>query len=204
MTPSAPMRLDEVDLVLASTSHYRKDLLQRLALKFRVCAPDVDESARLDESPSDLAQRLAAAKAEDVARRNPGALIVGSDQVAEMDGTAIGKPGSVEAACTQLAASSGRCVTFHTALCIVDTRGPAHINRSGCDVTRVHFRELDRGEIGRYVAIEKPLDCAGSFKVEGLGITLFERVETLDPSALIGLPLIRLAAMLRASGIALP
>jgi septum formation protein len=131
-------------------------------------------------------------------------LLIGSDQVAEIDGHALGKPGTAETARAQLAASSGRTLLFHTALCVMDTRvDPAHVH-AAIDLTRATFRTLDADEIARYVAIETPLDCAGSFKAERLGITLFERIESGDPSALIGLPLIALARLLRAAGIALP
>jgi septum formation protein len=194
----------DVDLVLASTSRYRRELLARLGRPFRMLAADVDETARPGETASALAARLAQAKALAVATRCPDALIVGSDQVAECDGRLLGKPGTAEAACAQLAACSGRSVAFHTALCLVDTRGAAVRTWAAIDATRVVFRDLAPDEIARYVAIEQPLDCAGSFKAESLGITLFERIENDDPSALIGLPLIALARLLRAAGITLP
>jgi septum formation protein len=195
-------RLPDGDLVLASTSRYRRELLARLTLAFRIVAPDVDETRRDGEPPAALADRLALAKAHAVGANCPNALIIGSDQVAELDGRALGKPGSVEVACAQLAASSGRRVTFHTALCLLDTRS----GRSGTavDITHVVFRHLDAAEIARYVDAERPLDCAGSFKAEGLGISLFERIESSDPTALIGLPLIALAHLLRNAGIRLP
>ena len=191
-----------VDLVLASTSRYRRELLSRLGLPFRAVAPQVEETPRPGEAPRALACRLAQAKAEAVAAQCPGALVIGSDQVAELDGRALGKPGSVAAAEAQLAASSGRSVRFHTALCLVDTRGAAAAPTLACDLTRVVFRALSHEDIARYVAAERPLDCAGSFKAEGLGIGLFERIENEDPTALIGLPLIALARMLRAVGVA--
>jgi septum formation protein len=195
-------RLHEVDLVLASTSRYRRELLARLTPAFRAVAPDVDETRRSGEPPAALAERLALAKAHAVGAHCPNALVIGSDQVAELDGRALGKPGNVEAARAQLAASSGRRVTFHTALCVLDTRRA----RSGTalDATHVVFRVLDAEEIARYVDAERPLDCAGSFKAEGLGISLFERIESSDPTALIGLPLIVLAHLLRSAGIRLP
>lgn len=188
------------DLVLASTSRYRSELLSRLGLPFRTVAPQVDEAPHPGEAPRALACRLAQEKAEAVAARCPGALVIGSDQVAELDGRALGKPGTIAAAQAQLAASSGRSVLFHTALCLVDARGGAALD---CDLTRVVFRTLAAEEIARYVAAEQPLDCAGGFKVEGLGISLFERVENEDPTALIGLPLIRLARRLREAGVAI-
>lgn len=192
------------DLVLASTSRYRRELLARLTPAFRVVAPQVAEDAAYGEAPALLAQRLAREKAHDVARRQPGALVIGSDQVAELDGVAIGKPGTTAAACEQLGACSGRQLLFHTAVCLIDARGAEPRLQSAADLTRVVFRILDAEEIARYVAAEQPLDCAGSFKAEGLGITLFERIESIDPSALVGLPLIALAHMLRAVGLALP
>jgi septum formation protein len=197
--PTAP-----VELVLASTSRYRRDLLTRLTPSFHTLAPDVDESARTGEPPAALATRLALAKANAVAAHCPGSIVIGSDQVAEVDGMPLGKPGSVTAACAQLAASSGRNVVFHTALCVIDTRGTTPTIRAAIDTTTVVFRQLDATEIARYVAQEQPLDCAGSFKAEGLGISLFERIETIDPTALIGLPLIGLARLLREAGLVIP
>lgn len=191
-------------IVLASTSRYRRELLARLLPDFAVDAPDVEETPIASESPRDIAIRLASAKAHAVAARHPGAIVIGSDQVAELAGRALGKPGSAEAARAQLAAGSGKTVLFHTALCVVDTRGGSIAARSAIDCTQVVFRTLDAAAIARYVDIEKPLDCAGSFKAEGLGIALFERIESSDPTALIGLPLIALAQLLREAGLSLP
>lgn len=189
-------------LILGSTSRYRAELLRRLLPGFEQRAPGTDETALPGEAPAERALRLAVAKAEAAADGQRDALVIGSDQVAELDGRMLDKPGSAEAARAQLAASSGRSVQFHTALCLLDTRdGRRHVH---VDHTRVHFRPLDETEIARYVERERPLDCAGSFKCEGLGISLFERIENEDPSALIGLPLIALARLLRAAGIALP
>lgn len=195
---------DRPELVLASTSRYRADLLRRLGVAFRALAPQVDEAALPGETPAATAQRLAEAKAREVAARCPDALVIGSDQVAELDGVALGKPGSVERAQAQLAACSGRRVRFHTGLCLIDTRGGDLRAYRACDLTEVAFRPLSAAEIARYVESECPLDCAGSFKVEGLGITLFERIVNDDPSALIGLPLIALCRLLREAGFALP
>jgi septum formation protein len=192
------------DIVLASTSRYRRELLTRLTSSFRVQAPLVDETALEQEAPLALAGRLALAKAQAVAADCGAALVIGSDQVAELDGRALGKPGSVVAAHAQLAACSGRAVDFHTALCVIDTRGGADTIVRDVDRTRVVFRTLDTATIERYVQREQPLDCAGSFKCEGLGIALFERIETTDPTALVGLPLIALARLLRGCGIELP
>ncbi len=192
------------DLVLASTSRYRRDLLARLATGFRVMPPDVDETPRPGETALALATRLAEAKALAVARGCPGALVIGSDQVAELDGRPTGKPGTREQALAQLAASSGRSVIFHTALCVADARTVPPTIHAATDRTEVVFRTLDAGEIARYVDREQPFDAAGSFKAEGLGIALFERIDTTDPTALIGLPLIALARLLRAAGFTLP
>lgn len=189
-------------IVLGSTSRYRAELLRRLLPDFEQAAPGTDETPLPDEAPAARALRLAVAKATAVAHGYRDALVIGSDQVAEIDGLVLDKPGNAARARAQLAASSGRDVHFHTALCLLDTRdGRRHTH---VDHTRVRFRELDAAEIARYVDYEQPLDCAGSFKCEGLGISLFEAIDNHDPSALIGLPLIALARLLRACGIALP
>jgi len=189
-------------LLLASTSRYRAELLRRLDIPFDTRAPHTDETPRPGEAARARALRLAIAKAEAAAEGLRDTLVIGSDQVAELDGAILRKPGSVENACAQLAASAGRQVHFHTALCVLDTRnGRRHTH---VDHTRVHFRALDETEIARYVAREQPLDCAGSFKCEGLGISLFDAIDTRDPSALIGLPLIALTRLLREGGITLP
>ena len=190
--------LADVDLVLASTSPYRRELLSRLSTRFRCLAPEVNEAARPGEAPAVLAARLAAAKAHDVAARTPGAVVIGSDQVADLDATVLGKPGSIENARAQLSACSGRNVVFHTAICLVDARVQPAQARSAIDTTKVRFRRLDSQEIAQYIEREQPLDCAGSFKAEGLGIALFEQIESVDPTALIGLPLIALCNLLRA------
>jgi len=193
-----------VDVVLASTSRYRRELLARLIPEFRVVAPQVDETPRTGETPAALARRLAEAKANAVAARCPKALVIGSDQTAELDGRPIGKPGTREAAIAQLTASSGRTLVFHTAICVADSReSPARLH-AAADRTDVVFRRLGVEEIARYVDQENPLDAAGSFKSEGAGIALFERIETTDPTALVGLPLIALARLMRAAGFTLP
>jgi septum formation protein len=189
-------------IVLASTSRYRADLLRRLLADFEQAAPDTDETPQAGEAPAARALRLAVAKATAVADGLDDALVIGSDQVAALDGAILRKPGSVEAAREQLGASSGRVVNFHTALCLLDTRHGR--SQTHVDDTRVRFRELGSAEIERYVTRELPLDCAGSFKCEGLGISLFEEIDNRDPSALIGLPLIALARMLRQAGVAVP
>lgn len=189
-------------LILGSTSRYRTELLRRLWLDFEQRAPGTDETPLPDETPAGRAMRLALAKAEAAGAGVANALVIGSDQVAELDGVMLDKPGDAGRAFAQLTASSGRVVQFHTALCLLDTRnGRAHTH---LDHTQVHFRALTAAEIERYIAREQPLDCAGSFKCEGLGISLFERIVNDDPSALIGLPLIALARLLREAGIELP
>lgn len=189
-------------LVLGSTSPYRAELLRRLFEDFEQRAPGTDEREVDGEAPASRASRLAHAKASAAAAGLHDALVIGSDQVAELDGRLLDKPGTASVAMAQLAASSGRVVHFHTAVCVIDTRtGQQHAYR---DQTLVHFRSLLPAEIERYVAREKPLDCAGSFKCESLGISLFERIENDDPTALIGLPMIALARLLRACGLATP
>ncbi|HET6435150.1 MAG TPA: Maf family nucleotide pyrophosphatase [Xanthomonadaceae bacterium] len=187
-------------LVLASTSRYRRELLERLRLPFDVARPAVDETPLPGEAPAALAMRLARAKAEAVAAGGD-AWVVGSDQVAALGDDALGKPGSVEAAQEQLRRMSGRSVAFLTAVCLAHRDGRAW---QALDTTTVRFRTLSEEEIARYVAAERPLDCAGSFKSEGLGIALFEAIETVDPTALVGLPLIATAGLLRRAGFALP
>ena len=189
-------------LVLASTSPYRRQLLERLGLPFEVIRPETDETPLSNESPSSLADRLAEMKARSVAQRHPQAWVIGSDQVAEFGGQPMSKPGDFERAADQLAAASGRTINFHTAVTVY-----RHSDRRAMrlhDTTRVRFRTLSSAEIERYLHAEQPYDCAGSFKVEGLGITLFESVDSSDPTALIGLPLIALAGALRAVGYSLP
>jgi septum formation protein len=189
-------------IVLASTSRYRAELLRRLLPDFEQRAPGTDETALPGEAPDARAARLAAAKALAAAADLRDALVIGSDQVAELDGEMLDKPGSTANARAQLTASSGRVVRFHTALCLLDTRnGQQQLH---VDHTRAHFRILTAAEIERYVTREQPLDCAGSFKCEGLGISLFDRIDSEDPSALVGLPLIALARLLRAAGVAVP
>ncbi|MGO1068355.1 Maf family protein [Lysobacter sp. CA199] len=188
-------------LLLASTSVYRRELLTRLGLAFDIARPDTDETPQPGEAPAALASRLAVAKAAAVAALHPQAWVIGSDQVAEFDGRPIGKPGGREGALAQLAAMSGREVRFLTGLCIARH---GHPPLTALDTTVVRFRPLSPAEIARYVDAEQPYDCAGSFKSEGLGIALFEAIESRDPTALIGLPLIATARLLREAGYALP
>jgi septum formation protein len=177
-------------------------LLERLGVPFEAWSPDVDESSRPGEKPSDTAIRLARAKAEAAAARWPGALIIGSDQVAELDGAPVGKPGTLANARAQLRQLSGRVVLFHTAVCLLNAdRGRRHERLVTTDVV---FRALTDGDIERYLAREPALDCAGSAKSEGLGISLLARLGGDDPTALVGLPLIALSEMLRAEGVVIP
>jgi len=188
-------------LVLASTSPFRRELLQRLGLPFTTAAPDIDESPLPGEAPAALVRRLSERKARAVGRARAG-LIIGSDQVATTGDDILGKPGSHERAVEQLQQLAGRSVTFHTGLCLLDTAKDA----VQVDVIpfSVEFRQLGTMQIERYLRREQPYNCAGSFKSEALGITLFRRMRGDDPTALIGLPLIRLTDMLAAAGITLP
>jgi len=186
-------------LVLASTSPYRRELLARLGLAFTVCSPGVDETPWPDETPPDTAVRLAQAKARAGAAHYPDAVVIGSDQVAELDGVRLDKPGGRERAAQQLAMLSGRSAAFHTAVAVFN---PASDRMQVQLVpTRVQFRQLRAEQIDVYLQREQPFDCAGSAKSEGLGIALLERIEATDPTALIGLPLIALTGMLRAEGV---
>ncbi|MGE0623062.1 MAG: nucleoside triphosphate pyrophosphatase [Pseudomonadales bacterium] len=188
-----------MQLILASSSRYRAALLERLGLPFRSRSPEVDETPLDGEAPRDLVARLAALKAEAGARNATEALVIGSDQVAELDGRILGKPGTAERARAQLAALSGREVVFHTGLCLFDTRDGSR--QLAVVDTPVRFRPLTEDQIRDYVDRERPLDCAGAFKSEGLGIALFDRLGGTDPNALIGLPLIELCSMLARAGL---
>jgi septum formation protein len=186
-------------LVLASTSRYRRELLERLKLPFEVRSPGVDETARAGESPAALAERLALAKAQAVAATWSDAIVIGADQVAELDGQAIGKPLAHERAIAQLRTMSGRRVTFHTAVAVA--RADRAFLRSIVVPVHVTFRRLNDAEIEHYLRTERPYDCAGSAKCETLGIALLEAIESDDPTALVGLPLIRTCALLREAGL---
>jgi len=186
-------------LILASTSRYRRELLERLRLPFDVLSPDVDETALPGEAPAALAQRLALAKAHAVAKRHPNAIVIGSDQVADLAGEAIGKPGTHERAVAQLRRMRGHSVVFQTAVAVVCTAN-GYAGSALVPVT-VRFRRLDDVEIERYLRAEQPYDCAGSAKAETLGIALLDAIESNDPTALIGLPLIKTCALLREAGI---
>jgi len=198
MTSSLPLRL-----VLASSSAYRKELLSRLHLPFDVAVPDIDESPLPGETPSATALRLAREKAAAVAARLPGSVVIGSDQVATLGDEQIGKPGNHASALAQLQKMRGREVIFHTALCVWDGRAehPDSAAQLADIQTRVTFRDLPDAELDAYLRIEQPYDCAGSAKNEGLGIAILERIDSTDPTALTGLPLIALTGMLRNLGI---
>lgn len=186
-------------LVLGSTSRYRRELLGRLHLPFDVAAPEVDETPRAGETPRALAQRLALAKAHAVAGRHPGAVVIGSDQVADLDGEPLGKPGDHARAVEQLRRMRGRTVVFQTALSVVCLQ--TGFEQSDIAPVQVRFRDLSDAEIETYLRIEQPYDCAGSAKSEGLGIALLDAIENDDPTALVGLPLIRTCRLLRAAGL---
>lgn len=202
MTATVPAPTPRRRLVLGSTSRYRRDLLARLGLPFESDAPLADETPQPGESPRELALRLARAKAREVAARHPEAVVIGSDQVAELDGEALGKPGSHERARQQLRRMSGRHVLFHTAVAVCCRA--TGFERAELAEVRVQFRPLTDEEIERYLHAEQPYDCAGSAKSEGLGIALLEAIHSDDPTALIGLPLIRTTRLLRAAGLVLP
>ena len=191
--------MQSFQLVLASTSRYRRELLSRLALPFETEAPNVDESPLAGESPDDTAVRLARAKALVVARTHPGAVVIGSDQVAEFEGLRLDKPGTRVRAIAQLEAVSGRTVEFRTAVCVATDAGERTFE--ALVPTRVTFRPFDRARAERYVDIEQPFDCAGSAKAEGLGIALIAAIVGDDPTALIGLPLIATVSLLQKAGI---
>lgn len=198
LEPSPPPR----PLVLGSTSRYRRELLQRLHLPFEVAAPDVDETPAPGEAPRALALRLALAKARAVAAQHPEAVVIGSDQVADLAGEPLGKPGTHERATAQLQRMRGHTVVFQTAVAVVcQATGFEQMDLAPVEV---RFRDLSDAEIERYLRAEEPYDCAGSAKSEGLGISLLDAIVSDDPTALVGLPLIRTARMLRAAGLTLP
>ena len=197
-TAAPPLRA----LVLGSTSPYRNALLSRLGLPFQTVNPEVDETPLPHEAPAELALRLARQKAASVAQRHPQAIVIGSDQVADLHGEPLGKPGSHERAKAQLARMSGETVVFQTALSVQCLE--TGFEQSAVVPVRVVFRHLGANEIERYLLAEQPYDCAGSAKSEGLGIALLERIDNDDPTALIGLPLIRTCQMLRAAGLPIP
>jgi septum formation protein len=188
-------------VILGSTSRYRKELLSRLRIPFEVCAPHVDETPLPGEAPKELALRLALAKALAVAKQNPNAVVIGSDQVADLDGTPLGKPGNHTNAVLQLQKMRGKTVVFQTALSVVCVANG--YQRTDLAAVRVKFRDLTDSEIESYLRAEEPYDCAGSAKSEGLGIALLDAIDNDDPTALVGLPLIRTCQMLREAGVTL-
>ncbi len=190
------------DVILASSSPYRKSLLGRLGLAFRTVSPDIDETPRAGETPRQLVLRLSAAKAGRVAETGPGALVIAADQVAELDGGILTKPGGRERAREQLQALSGREIRFLTGICVLNTKTGRL--QSDCVTIVASFRDLGGAEIERYLDREQPWDCAGAFKSESLGIALLRSMAGPDPTALIGLPLIRLSEMLRQEGLPIP
>lgn len=196
------MTQDSTQLILASSSVYRKELLSRLQIPFTVAIPDIDETPHPGELPQDTALRLAGQKARAIAAHQPGSLIIASDQVATLDNLQIGKPGNHASALQQLQLMRGRQVIFHSALCLLDTRenAPAPLQLENIQ-TLVTFRDLPDHELDAYLHIEQPYDCAGSAKNEGLGIAIIDRIDSTDPTALTGLPLIALTTMLRRAGI---
>jgi septum formation protein len=189
-------------LILASSSKYRKLLLERLGIPFECQSPEIDESALADETPLEVSQRLATEKAGVISRKYPRAIVIGSDQLAAFEGQIIGKPGTFPAAFEQLSLFSGQVVDFHTTVSVQSLQ--SGFKEFHTDLTRVHFRALKQDEIERYLEKERPFDCAGSFKAESLGVTLFDRINSEDPTALIGLPLIRTSSILRRAGLCLP
>lgn len=187
-------------LVLASSSPYRRALLDRLRMPYTVAVPAIDESPLADEAPRATALRLAGSKAHAVAQAHPGALIIGSDQVAVLNGRPLGKPGGHEAALAQLRALRGHRVVFHTAVCLLDARsGTLELEEVP---TTVQFRRYSDAQAARYLEIDRPYDCAGSARIESLGVALVESVESSDPTALIGLPLLAVVSMLERAGVA--
>jgi len=189
-------------LILASSSEYRKILLRRFGIPFTSQTPGIDESTRVNESPDDLVGRLAYEKAECVSNKNPQAIVIGSDQIAVFEGQVVGKPGTHLAAKEQLLSFSGRSIEFLTAVSVQCS--DTGFRERYINSTRVRFRHLHADEIERYLRAETPYDCVGAFKAESLGIVLFESIKSDDPTALIGLPLIHTAAMLRRTGLRLP
>lgn len=197
MPSNAHVHSAQPTLVLASSSRYRRAMLERLALPFDTLSPDVDETPQPGELPAALALRLSIAKARTVAQQRPGCIVIGSDQVATLGEEPIGKPGDFDSALAQLRRLSGQVVTFHSALAVTDGQTVLHDDV----ITKCHFRELDDAEITAYLLADQPYDTAGSAKAESLGITLMERMRSDDPTAIIGLPLISLSRMLRHFGL---
>ena len=197
-TPNKPMPL----VILGSTSSFRKQLLKKLYIDFVQLSPNIDEAPLKGETPKEMVQRLSLKKAQEIANNQPNAIIIASDQTAAFNGQPIGKPHNVENAIKQLSDFSGHCITFYTGLVVINTE--TQQTYETMDITKVYFRNLSDTVIRNYIEIEQPLNCAGSFKSEGLGITLFKRIESNDPNALIGLPLIQLTDIFYKMGYPLP
>jgi MAF protein len=189
-------------IVLASSSRFRKSVLAKLALPFETFSPDIEEQRMIGESPEQLVTRLSSLKAQAVSAKYPEHLIIGSDQVASINGVILGKPGDFDNARAQLQFASGKVVTFYTGLVLLNSK-MGH-KQTSCETFKVHFRDLTDEQITRYLEMDKPYDCAGSFKSEGLGIALFKKLDGDDPNTLIGLPLIKLIDMLEKEGISVP
>lgn len=189
-------------VILGSTSSFRKQLLKKLHIDFVQLAPEIDETPLKDETPKAMVNRLSLTKAQEIAKTSPNAIIIASDQTAVFNGLPIGKPHSVKNAIKQLSDFSGHCITFYTGLVVINTA--TQQTYQTMDITKVYFRSLSENVIRNYIEIEQPLNCAGSFKSEGLGITLFKRIESNDPNALIGLPLIQLTDIFYQMGYPLP
>jgi len=202
-TPTSPNQDSTTPkLVLGSSSPFRRELLAHLGIPFVTESPDINEDALPSETPEDLVLRLAEEKARAAGQNHPDSLVIGSDQVACLDGRILGKPGNRANAIIQLQQSAGKRLTFYTGLCLFNTA--SNQEQIACESFHVHFRQLSNEQIERYVDREQPFNCAGSFKSEGLGIALFDRLEGDDPNALIGLPLIRLIDMLAEEGVEIP
>ena len=194
-------QMSQPELILGSSSPYRRELLERLRLPFSVVSPKIDETPQSGETPPETALRLALEKARYIAQSHPNALIIGADQVATVNGEQVGKAGGFDKALTQLQMMRGKTALFHSALCLYDARNDTYQLEN--IITQTTFRDLPDDELAAYLRIEQPYDCAGSAKVEALGITILEKVESDDPTALVGLPLIALTGMLRQAGMRL-
>ena len=194
-------QMSQPELILGSSSPYRRELLERLRIPFSVVSPKIDETPQSGETPPETALRLALEKARYIAQSHPNALIIGADQVATVNGEQVGKAGGFDKALTQLQMMRGKTALFHSALCLYDARNDTYQLEN--IITQTTFRDLPDDDLAAYLRIEQPYDCAGSAKVEALGITILEKVESDDPTALVGLPLIALTGMLRAAGVRL-
>ncbi len=201
MTQMSQPEMNQPELILGSSSPYRRELLERLRLPFTVVSPKIDETPKAGETPPETALRLALEKARHIAQSHPNALIIGADQVATVNGEQIGKAGGFDKALAQLQMMRGKTALFHSALCLYDARNDSYQLEN--IITKTTFRDLPDDELAAYLRIEQPYDCAGSAKVEALGITILEKVESDDPTALVGLPLIALTGMLRQAGMRL-